>query len=207
MLTASDLGQEFRFGAKAGVPLTQYFETGQVAVRGGVLAHSAATRRYTFGPSLEWRLTRGFGLEFDALYKRIVYVQSENTSVSGVMLDSSFEVVGHSFDVPILAKYRWNGRVAPFAAGGFAFRHMGLGRARGVQTVQTAQSTTTTIIETDESLPVFVPGATAAAGVEFSLGRMRLLPELRYTRWRNSRISGALRVAPNQIEFLLGFLL
>jgi hypothetical protein len=206
VLTAADVGQDFRFGAKAGVPLTQYFVTGEVEVRGGVLAHSAATRRYTFGPSIEWRRKAGFGLEVDALYKRIGYVQTENTTVSGVTIDSAFEVNGHSFDFPILAKYRWNGSVAPYAAGGFALRYMPLGRARGVRTVRTAQSTTTTTIDTDESLPVFVPGATAAAGLEFTVSKMRLLPEFRYTRWRSSPISGALRLDPNQIEFVLGFL-
>jgi hypothetical protein len=51
--TAPALGQGFRFGVKAGVPLTTYF------------------------------------------------AQSEKTSVSGVTIDSSFEVEGHSFDAPL----------------------------------------------------------------------------------------------------------
>jgi hypothetical protein len=49
---------------------------------------------------------------------------------------------------------------------------------------------------------------TAAGGVEFRTGRLRLLPELRYTRW-TANISvpgGLLRFAPNQVEFLLGLL-
>jgi hypothetical protein len=72
--------------------------------------------------------------------------------------------------------------------------------------VQTAQSTTTTRIDTEESVPLFVPGAAASVGLEFGAAGIRLLPEFRYTRWRSTSISGPLRVAPNQIEFLVGFL-
>jgi hypothetical protein len=196
--------QTFRFGLKAGVPGTTYFETGESPVRGGVVRHSSATRRYTVGPSLEWRPTARFGLAFDALYKRVSYVRAENTSVSGVTIDSSFEVEGHSFDFPVMAKHRWNGRVAPYVAGGFALRYLALGRARGFQTVQTAQATTTTAIDTDESAHLFAPGAVGAVGLEFGGEGLRLLPEFRFTRWRSTVISSPLRLMPNQVEFLLG---
>jgi hypothetical protein len=96
LLLFAGSAQNFRFGLKAGVPVTMYFETGESPVRGGVVRHSSATRRYTFGPSLEWRPTPRFGLAFDALYKRVGYGRAENTSVSGVTIDSSFEVNGHS---------------------------------------------------------------------------------------------------------------
>jgi hypothetical protein len=54
---------------------------------------------------------------------------------------------------------------------------------------------------------------TVAGGVEFGFGRVRLLPEFRYTHWTtnisqtNISPTGALfRFAPNQAEFLLGLL-
>lgn len=132
VLAGAAPAQEFRFGLKAGVPLTPYFETGRTEVRGGVLEHSAATRRYTLGPSLEWRPARRLGLELDVLYKRIGYVQIENTSVSGVTIHSSFDVKGHSFDFPLMVKYRWEGRVTPVRGGGFRFASYEYGpRARG----------------------------------------------------------------------------
>jgi hypothetical protein len=205
-LAAHAHGQEFRLGLKGGVPATAYFDTGEVAVRGGTLSHSAATRRYTVGAAAEWRLRPRFGLELDALYKRIGYVQRENTTVSGVAIDSAFEVNGHSFDFPILAKFRGEGRVSPFAVGGVTLRYMDMGRARGTRTVQTAQSTTTTPIDTAESLPLFAPGATAAAGLDSGGGRPSFLAEVRYTRWRNTILSGPLRLTPNQVEFLVGIL-
>jgi hypothetical protein len=198
--------QTIKLGAKAGVPLTPYFETGQAMVRGGTVAFSSETRRYTLGPSVEWRITPQFGFELDALYKRPNYVRTENTTVSGVTIDSSIEVTGRSWDFPILAKYLWDSRVPTFVSAGFAVRYMGSARSRGVETVQTAQTTTTRSIDSEESLPVFVPGAAVAVGVELGRTRLRVLPELRYTRWRNTRISEPLRLEQNQVELLLGFL-
>jgi hypothetical protein len=205
-LTTSALAQDFRFGVKGGIPLTNYFETGQVAARGGLVEYTSATRRYTLGPSAEWRLRPRFGLEVDVLYKRVGYARTENTSVSGVTIDSSYEVTGHSLDIPIMAKYRWDSRVDPYVAGGFALRYMGSDRARGVRTVQTAQATTVTPIDSEESIPLFVPGATIAFGIEFGHTRVRLLPEIRYSRWWRTNISGPLRLEANQVEFLVGFL-
>ena len=49
--------QGLHVGLKAGVPLTQYFETEPCC-------YSAATRRYTFGPSLEWQLENPSALKW-----------------------------------------------------------------------------------------------------------------------------------------------
>jgi hypothetical protein len=205
-LTTSVLAQDLHFGAKAGVPVTAYFETGQVAVRGGVLKYSSATPRYTLGPSVEWRPNPSVALEFDALYRRIRYVRTENTSVSGVTLASSYEVKGNSWDFPMMAKYRRDARVAPYVAGGFVLRYIGLGGARGVETVQTMGTTITRPIESEDTAAMFVPGVTVAFGMEVGPARLRLLPEFRYSRWRRVNISGPMRLEGNQIEFLLGFL-
>jgi hypothetical protein len=56
--------------------------------------------------------------------------------------------------------------------------------------VQTAQTTITTPIDTEETVVMFVPGATVALGMEFGRTRMRLLPEFRYSRWRRTNIGG-----------------
>ena len=52
----------------------------------------------------------------------------------------------------------------------------------------------------------FYPGLAAAAGIELGHGRLRWLPEFRYTRWTANIAgpSGPLRFNPNQAEFLLG---
>ena len=76
---APEFAQGLHFGVKAGVPITAYFDTGQTGDRNGSSEYSAATRRYTVGVSAEWRLNRSFGLELDALYKRMGYVGIVNT--------------------------------------------------------------------------------------------------------------------------------
>ena len=203
-VTGAATAQTVGIGAKAGVPLTAYFDTGTAPVRGGTLDYSSDTRRYTFGPTLELRFNTGISLEVDALYKRFNYTRVENTSVSGVVTNSSVTVDGNSWDIPVMMKYRWPQRVAPFVAGGFVMRYLQAGRARGVSTVQTAQGTTTTQIDTEESFPLFVPGATIAGGIEIGSGRIRLIPEVRYSRWRATSISGPLQLRPNQAELLFG---
>jgi hypothetical protein len=198
--------QRFSFGMKGGVPLTAFFDTATVAIRGGIVGYSSDTRRYTFGPVVEWRLTGHAGMELNALYRRFGYHRAENTSVSGVTTISSLTSRGTSWDFPVLAKYRWQSRVTPFVSAGFALRYMRPGRTRGVSTVQTSNGTITTPVDTDEGAPLFIPGAAAAIGVEFGRGRVRLIPEFRYTRWRNTTITDVLHVAANQAEFLVGLL-
>jgi hypothetical protein len=53
-------------------------------------------------------------------------------------------------------------------------------------------------------------GIVVGGGVRFAIGRLHLSPELRYTRWSNSAISGSYDDGPswqstqNQVDVLLG---
>jgi hypothetical protein len=60
--------------------------------------------------------------------------------------------------------------------------------------------------ELEKNRAVFYPGLAAAAGIELGHGKLRWLPEFRYTRWTANIAgpSGPLRFNPNQAEFLLG---
>lgn len=209
-------GQSLHGGLKLGVPFTQYFETGASGGRNGSAVYSAATRRYTFGASAELRLNRAFGFEVDALYHRMGYVGIVNftSSASGAIDDTAIDVKGNSWDFPVMAKYRFGRVVRPFVAGGGVLRYVGPVRGQGQQTIgslATGTSTTTPIDTTDPSelRKRFYPGFAVGGGVEFGVGRLRLLPEFRYTRW-TANISGPgglLRFSPDQAEFLVGFLL
>ena len=217
-LATPAFAQGFHFGVKVGVPITEYFEA-DPNIRS--FDYSSATRRYTVGVSAEWRLRRGFGLELDALYKRMGYVGNTYfaSSISGEQITETFDVKGNSWDFPIMAKYRFGQRLAPYVAGGFVLRHIGPVRARGVTTdrklalVDNRITSVTVTTPIDSSEPPDLrkrtwPGLTVAGGIEFGRGWLRLLPEFRYTRW-TSNISGPrapLRFEPNQVEFLLGFL-
>lgn len=212
-LAAPNLAQELRVGVKAGVPLTTYFDTGATGGLHGSSEYSAATRRYTAGVSAEWRLSRGFGFEFDTLYKRMGYVGIVRTFGSGILTTSALDAKGNSWDFPLLAKYRLGRAVRPYLVAGGVVRYIGPVRARGESTVEDliARTTVRTPIDTTEPSDLrkrFYPGLTAGVGIEFAILRLRLLPEFRYARW-TANISGpggVLRFNPNQAEVLLGLL-
>jgi hypothetical protein len=207
--------QEFRFGAKLGVPITSYFETGSTGSLHGSAEYSAATRRYTLGPSVEWRWSNGLGFEGGALYHRMGYVAIVHSfdSATGAFHDSAVDIKGNSWDFPLMLKYRSRKPLHRYAAAGPLIRYLGPVRGRGEQTsgsLVTGVRITTPVDTSDPSelRKRVYPGFTAAAGFEWTVHRVHLLPELRYTRW-TANISGPgglLRFAPNQLEFLLGAL-
>ena len=93
-------------------------------------------------------------------------------------------------------------------------RYVGPVHGVGQQTIGSlvTRTSTTTPIDTSEPSELrkrFYPGVTVGGGIEIGAGRLRVLPEFRYTHW-TANIGGPgslLRFAPNQAEFLLGFLL
>jgi hypothetical protein len=198
-----------------GVPFTDYFETGRTAGLHGEAEDSAATRRYTLGATIEWRPTRAFGFELDALYHRMGYVETVRffDSANGSFINSAIDVKGNSWDFPILAKYRLHSLLRPYLTGGGVLRHIGPVRGRGSVTSGLLIGQPGSTIQIDTSDPSalrkrFFPGVTAGAGSEQSVGRFVFMPEIRYTRW-TANISGPgglLRFAPNQVEFQLGLL-
>lgn len=111
----------------------------------------------------------------------------------GIEVDALYRSVKYpsssSWEFPILAKYRLpvRRRVVPFAVGGGSFQRNDILRA-----VQVGPAATTT-------------GFTFGAGVEAKLSLIRLVPEIRYTRWTGDfSFRGANLVHRNQLEFLLG---
>ncbi len=212
LLPVAPLGAlEVRFGLKAGVPATVYFETGRREGPGRSAEYSAATRRYTFGASAEWFLTPALGLGFDALYRRMGYVAIVSSSGPTGVSTSAVDVKGHSFDFPIRFKYWLGPPLRPFLTGGFVIRRLGPVRGRGEVVVEdrTSGHIRRTPIDTREPVELgkrSYTGVFAGAGVGFGRGRLRLAPEFRFTRWTSnlSGYPGLLRFAPNQAEFLVG---
>jgi len=214
--STSAVAQEFHFGVKGGVPLTDYFESGPGPRSGRFADFSSPTRRYTVGPSFELRLNDRVGIEVDALYKRIGY---SGRSFCGLRCQpqlpcqtclpirgiSTFEdVKGNSWDFPMMAKFRFGQRLHPYLAGGFVLRRVGSLDVRGVNTSQELQSGRIINTPFTSGLPSdTLAGLTVAAGIEFGISRLRLLPEFRYTGWTQN---GDPRFEPNQAEFLLGIL-
>jgi hypothetical protein len=194
-------------GIKAGVPFTDYFETGTTGSLHGNATYSSATRRYTLGGSLEWRLTHSFGFELDGMFQRLGY--SASILFVPPPVYSWIYVSGDSWDVSILAKYRFGHAIRPYIAGGGVLRYVGPVHLHGEQSSFGIPAYTISSLDSGDPTDLakrFYPGVTAAGGVEFPIGYLRLLPELRFTHW-TANISGSdgvLRFAPNQAEFLLG---
>ena len=197
--------QGIHAGFKIGVPLTQYFETTD--------GYSAATRRYTLGPSLEWQTLPSWGLQVEALYHRMGYVAIVNqfNRATGDGTHSEVDVKGNSWDFPLAIKHRFRGQVRPYVLGGGVLRYVGPVRGRGELTVSSlvTQTVTTSPIDTgspSELRKRFYPGLCAGVGLEAPVGRFRLLPEFRYTRWTANiaQAGGLLRFAPNQAEIMVG---
>jgi hypothetical protein len=77
-------GQNFDFGISAGIPLTQYFQTGHYFNYPDerTTYYVSATRRYTVGAAAEWHLTHSLSFELDAMFHRIGYADT-TTGCSG----------------------------------------------------------------------------------------------------------------------------
>jgi hypothetical protein len=203
-------------GLKVGVPFTQYFETGAFGFGAGINGfrqYSSATRRYTFGASGEWRLNTSFGFEVDAMYHRMGYVGSTGVPGGINIYGSNFEVKGNSWDFPVMAKYRFGHVVRPYVAAGGVLRHVGPVREQGENTIRSCCTSVSSSTPIDTTSPPdlnkrFYPGVTAASGIEIGIGRFRVLPEFRYTRWI-ANISApccGIRFASNQAELIVGLL-
>ena len=168
-------------GAKVGVPFSDAFE---VAAPNSctffvctIYNYSSKTKRYTFGPTVEWRLPYGFGVEFDALYSRLNYdfYFFSRTPSSGEL--SAFTSTGADrWNFPILLKWRHNlHRVSPFVDGGIAFDHISRVRSNF-----TGGTTSDAAELTNPNSEGFVAGG----GIDVQAVRhIHLMPEIRYTRW------------------------
>ena len=135
------------------------------------------TKRYTLGPMVELRLPRSFAVEIDMLFKRMEYGR---------------KTAANRWELPLLVKRRFGrGRWNPFAGVGASFNWV-----TGARSGDPA-----------ELLHRSTKGVVTGAGVEGRLGRLRVSPELRFTRWADRNFGvrdAALRSELSQVEVLVG---
>ncbi|MCW5965407.1 MAG: hypothetical protein KIT83_15330 [Bryobacterales bacterium] len=167
-------------GFKVGAPLNDL-----------VNAEQDRTIPLTTGLMAVVNLPLGFAVEGNALYKRLGFKIDSSSLVGGRPVDSRF----NSWEFPILLRSYPLGRnplFQPFLSAGLNIRAtsgevLGLGRNR-----QTSS------------------GLVLAAGVRNGPGRVKLAPEIRFTRWadRPPVLTGpggtGARLNANQLEVLLG---
>jgi len=191
--------QPVSIGVVGGVPLTDAFEV----AKGNNSAFFTNTKRYTIGPAVQLHLPARFSVEVDALYKRLGF---DNRTVLPQQYTAT---TANSWEFPVLAKFDLTpGPIRPFIGAGANFRHI-----TGVKQVRQVISGATLNQVTIDNPPEFNKdtdvGFTFGAGLAFKLGRVRIAPELRYTRWggENFRdpVNSLLRTNRNDGMFLLGF--
>jgi len=138
------------------------------------------------GLSAEARLSGRFSIEADVLRRpmdsTIIYTTFPAGSPAVTTTLRFTEV--EAWEFPLLLKYRLpsRGPAHPFLAIGPEFRSQQ--NAGATELTQT--------------------GVSAGAGMSFDLGRIRLVPQLRYTRWSVHSIYPKYATKPDQLEFLAG---
>ena len=176
--------QHLSIGIKGGVPITGAFSD---FTENGVntITHTFSdSNQYVIGPMIELHLPLGLSVEADGLY-RPLNLATETRIVPSTVIRSVTNIT--SWEFPILGKFRLPFPIVkPYVEAGPSFRWVG--------------SNATYISNT---------GVAFGGGVELKLGRLRLGPEIRYTRWASDAPAptGVAFFAPssaNQTEFLVG---
>jgi hypothetical protein len=199
MLSLPACSQTFSFGVKGGVPLTDFFNTAE----SGQVSYFRNTNRYLAGPTVEVDLPHAWGLEVDAIYRHLNF---QNTAM-GVDTFSTSSAKANAWEFPVLARYR------------IPVQHLHLFVDTGVA-VETLQGVTektiaVTILGVFTSSPSqpselqhrTIAGFVAGGGIRLQRARLRVQPEIRYTRWSQRHFedaAGLLSSTQNQAEFLLG---
>jgi hypothetical protein len=176
----SGIAQIFSFGVTGGVGLTDGIENRTID---GYHFYSDS-KDYIVGPMVELGLPFHFSVEFDVLYRPLSldsYIALEN----GI---NTATVHAHvtTWEIPLLLKYKFPFPVVkPFVELGPSFRAAG---------------------NLNGSSPSH-DGVTLGAGVEAHLLKLKIAPELRYSRWASDGTSPALLLPltnQNQVELLVG---
>jgi len=195
----SPLFGRLSLGAVGGDPIT-----------GGAFA---ATKRYTVGPSAEFRLSNHFALNFSPQYKRyssdssFIYPLEQLTNAVDIpptiTIQSFDQIRRNTWEFPLMLKYYFGSpqrTVRPFIETGYDF-------AKSWSTNRTTSVIldTATFVQTPQnsvshySSPVSV-GPSFGAGALIQRGWIGVSPQFRYTFWEGNSTLGPVR---NQVDFLL----
>ena len=201
LLAAPSAFPQFSLGVKAGVPLTDFFNT----VSSPRFGFNSDTKRYIIGPMVQLNLPAGFAVEFDALYRRFNY----ESNVSLIDVFRNERTTGNAWEFPLLLKYRFPMVLArPFLGAGVAWDTVSGVKQSVTNTLVATGVTNTRTTDPAELRNDTTPGFVIGAGVDVHAVVLHISPEIRYTRWGNRHFeaaSGGLLSNRNQAEFLVGF--
>ncbi len=176
-------GDWFAIGVRAGAPLSDAFES----VKRESFRFNPSTARFTIGPTAELFLPFGLGLEADLLYRR---TEMKVTQAAGSGEPSASKETVGNWDIPLLAKFRFPGAgLRLFVTAGGAYRSFGDLPALATNLKDSGW------------------GLVLGGGLQIKIGRLRLSPELRFTRWgsgESGRGPTVIQYNRNQADFLFG---
>jgi hypothetical protein len=183
--------QSISIGGKIGVPFND------------PMGAYGESKFYTFGPTVEVRLPAGFAIEGSALYRRLGHTTILNYGPNGTSAIVN-RVRGNAWEFPLIGKYYFGDRQwQPFLGTGWALRTV-WGHMQGSTTTPNPDGTRTVVPFDAHSRSELGVGATVVAGVRTRLGRLTLLPEIRYTRWGNELPGFAVANRKNEGALYLG---
>ena len=199
--------QRFSFGVKAGAPVT-------AAIPYDVSPYSMVdTGRWTVGPTAEVRLFSHLSFEADALFRGYrfqstggSFILAGTSQVTGqpVPASESFRQNTKEWDFPLLLKYRFQaGTIHPFVDGVFEFAHASSDFTNSITCLTASDTCSAAGIgsyitsQNIYSSSVNRHGPAAGAGIEFKFGKVKISPEVRYTRLT--------RPNANEVTVLAGF--
>jgi len=200
--------QTFSFGVKAGAPVTS-------ALPYDASPYSMVdTGRWTVGPTAEVRLFSHLSFEADALFRGYRFQSLGGSFIlSGTSLITNQTVPVSAFfrgntkewDFPLLLKYRFQaGTMHPFVDGGYEFAHASsdftiscLAGPDACPTVGVGSSVSSVSSQNSHSSSVNRHGPAAGVGIDFKFGKVRISPEVRYTKLTHPNA--------NEVTVLAGF--
>jgi len=184
LCSSAVFAQRVSIGVKGGVPLTGGFTDTTIMGVDAIRRTFSESNQYIVGPMVELHLPLGLSVEADGLYHPLNFAVQNRV----ISLGTTFRSVTNisSWEFPILGKYRSPiPLVKPFVELGPNFRHVGGNRTYFSNA-----------------------GLTMGVGIELRLGKLRMGPEVRYTRWASDASPGpGASFAPsnlNQGVFLIG---
>jgi hypothetical protein len=185
-LLTSAFGQSFSVGVRGGVPFTGALSDLTTHGVDTISRSFSDSNQYIIGPMVELHLPLGLSVEADALYRPLNLTTTNQIVPQPTVFRTSENV--SSWEFPILGKIRLPivPLVKPYVDAGPSFR----------------------VVGSDLSF-VSSKGFTAGLGLELKISRLRIAPEVRYTRWGSDTkpsVSTLVSVASNtnQGEFLVG---
>jgi len=185
------LGQSLTVGVVGGARLTDDL-TGNA---------TSESKRYAIGPEVELGLPFGLAVEVDALYRREGY-----SSVTNYVVESTANERANSWEFPILVKYKTAFPVVkPFVEAGYAPRVIKGTINSSCSPASLCGGSTQSQLGTNWQTS---HGLVLGGGVQVGIGRLRLSPEVRYTRWNNAAINVitnfSFQSTQNQVDALVG---